>query len=120
MPPAPERRQAPRYTVSVEVTLNSEHNFFTGLTQDLSKSGVFIATPTLCPIGARVQVRLKLPTSTTPIDALTEVRWVRHHDLPGGGGKAGVGLMFLQMSPQAKQAVLAFLAKRDSIFFDAD
>jgi uncharacterized protein (TIGR02266 family) len=120
MPPQPERRRAPRYIVSVEVTLDSEHNFFTGLTQDLSKGGLFVATTTPCPIGARVQVRMKLPTSATPVDAMTEVRWVRHHDVPGGGGKAGVGLMFLQMSQQGKQAVLAFLARRESIFFDAD
>jgi len=120
MPPEEERRRTARYTVSVEVTLNSEHNFFTGLTQDLSGGGLFVATPTLCPIGARVQLRMTLPTSPVPIEAMTEVRWVRHHDVPGGGGKAGVGLMFLQMSPQAKQAVKAFLAKRESIFFDAD
>ena len=120
MPPEPERRRAPRYTVSVEVTLDSEHNLFTGLTQDLSGSGLFVATSTMCPIGARVQLRMKLPTSATPVDAMTEVRWVRHHDVPGGGGKAGVGLMFLQMSQQGKQAVLAFLARRESIFFDAD
>jgi len=120
MPAEQDRRRAPRFTVSVEVTLNSEHNLFTGLTQDLSGSGLFVATTTLCPIGARVQLRMRLPTSDAPIEALTEVRWVRHHDLPGGGGKAGVGLMFLQMTPQAKQAVLAFLAKRESIFFDAD
>jgi hypothetical protein len=51
---------------------------------------------------------------------MTEVRWLRTRDVPGGGGKAGVGLMFLQMSPQAKQAVMDFLAKRESLFFDLD
>jgi uncharacterized protein (TIGR02266 family) len=120
MSPPQDRRQVPRYTVAVEVTLDSEHNFYTGLTQDLSQGGLFVATPTLCPIGARVQVRMTLPTSREPIEALTEVRWLRTRDVPGGGGKAGVGLMFLQMSPQAKQAVKDFLAKRESLFFDAD
>jgi uncharacterized protein (TIGR02266 family) len=115
-----DRRQAPRYVVSVEITFDSEHNLFTGLTHDLSRGGVFVATTTLCRIGERVQVKLKLPTSPVPIEVLTEVRWVRTRDVPGDGGKAGLGLMFLQMSPQAKQAVLAFLDKRESIFFDAD
>ena len=120
MPSAQDRRQAPRYSVTVTVTFDSEHNFFTGLTQDLSHGGLFVATTCLCAIGERVQVKLTLPTSPVPIDALTEVRWVRMHDIPGGGGKAGLGLMFLQMSPQGKQAVKAFLAQRESIFFDAD
>ena len=32
----------------------------------------------------------------------------------------GMGLRFLQMSPQAKQAVSDFLSKRESLFFDED
>ena len=120
MPQANERRREPRYTVTVDVTFESEHNFYTGLTQDLSGSGLFVATTCLCPIGERVSVRMRLPTAKEPVDALTEVRWVRHRDVPGGGGKAGLGLMFVQMSPQARAAVKAFLAKRESIFFDAD
>lgn len=115
-----DRRLSPRYAVTVRVTFESEHNFFTGLTQDLSGGGLFVATPSLCPIGTRVQVRMHLPTSAEPLDVLTEVRWVRHQDVPGGGGKAGVGLMFVQMSPQAKAAVRAFLRQRESIFFDAE
>ena len=115
-----DRRRVPRYAVAVHVTFESEHNFFTGLTEDLSRGGLFVATPSLCPIGARVQVRMHLPTSAEPLDVLTEVRWVRDRDVPGGGGKAGVGLMFLQMSPKAKTAVKEFLKQRESIFFDAE
>ena len=120
MPTGNDRRIAPRFAVSVEVSLESEHNFYTGLTQDLSGGGLFVATTCICPIGARVQLKMKLPTLAEPIDAVTEVRWVRHRDVPGGGGKAGIGLQFLQMSPQAKKAVMEFLGKRESIFFDAD
>ncbi len=120
MSPTNERRREPRYTVTVDVTLDSEHNFFTGLTQDMSGSGLFVATNCLCPIGERVSLRMRLPTSKEPIDAITEVRWVRTRDVPGGGGKAGLGLKFVQMSPQGREAVKAFLAKRESIFFDAD
>jgi uncharacterized protein (TIGR02266 family) len=115
-----ERRHAPRYAVAVEVTLESEHNFFTGLTQDLSSGGLFVATTSRCPIGAQVHLRMTLPTSLTPIDVLTEVRWVRAYDLPDDAGKAGVGLKFLQLSPQAAQAVKAFLDQRESLFFDVD
>jgi uncharacterized protein (TIGR02266 family) len=120
MKPAQDRRQAPRYAVTVQVTFESEHNFFTGLTQDLSKGGLFVATPQMCPIGTRVKLRMILPTSSKPIDVLTEVRWLRTQDLSNEGGKAGVGLMFLQMSPEAAAAVQAYLAQRESIYFDAD
>ncbi len=120
MPQATERRAEPRFTVKVNVTFESEHNFFTGLTQDLSNSGLFIATPHICPIGTRVAVTLTLPTSPQPVQVLTEVRWLRTRDVPGDGGKAGLGLMFVQMSPQAKAAVKAFIARRETIFFDVE
>ncbi len=115
-----DRRQEPRYAVAVAVTLESEHNFYTGLTSDLSGGGLFVATHLIRPVGERIQLRLTLPTSREPIDALTEVRWVRSTALPGGGGEAGMGLQFLQLSLQAKDAIKAFLKQRDSLFFDVD
>ncbi len=120
MTPNQDRRHAPRFAVTVQVTLESEHNFFTGLTQDLSKGGLFVATPHMCPIGTLVKLRMVLPTANKPFDVLTEVRWLRPHDLSADGGKAGVGLMFVEMSSEARAAVLAFLKQRDSIYFDAD
>ncbi len=115
-----DRRQEPRYAVAVAVTLESEHNFYTGLTSDLSGGGLFVATHLIRPVGERIQLRLTLPNYREPIDAVTEVRWVRSTALPGGGGEAGMGLQFLQLSPQAKDAIKAFLKQRDSLFFDVD
>jgi hypothetical protein len=40
--------------------------------------------------------------------------------MPGGGGEAGMGLKFLQLAPQAKEAIKAFLKQRDSLFIDVD
>ena len=115
-----DRRLEPRYSVAVEVTLESEHNFYTGLTSDLSGGGLFVATHLIRPIGERISLRLTLPNYREPIDAITEVRWVRATALSGGGGEAGMGLQFLQLSPPAKEAIMAFLKRRDSLFFDVD
>lgn len=115
-----DRRTEPRFEVAVEVTFESEHNFYTGLTQDLSGGGLFVATHQLRPIGERIHLRFTLPSSKEPIEAVTEVRWVREKEVKGGGGDVGMGLQFLQLSPQAKEAVKLFLRKRDSLFFDVD
>ncbi len=115
-----DRRQEPRYSVAVEVTLESEHNFFTGLTANLSGSGLFVATREIRPVGARVNLRFTLPTFGEIIEALTEVRWVRPRAVSGGGGEEGMGLKFLQLSPKARLAIKAFLKQRESLFFDAD
>jgi uncharacterized protein (TIGR02266 family) len=115
-----DRRIEPRYAVAVSVTLESEHNFYTGLTSDLSGGGLFVATHLIRSVGERIQLRLTLPNYREPIDAITEVRWVRATAMSGGGGEAGMGLKFLQLTPQAKEAIKAFLKKRDSLFIDVD
>jgi uncharacterized protein (TIGR02266 family) len=115
-----DRRSEARFAVAVAVTMESEHNFYTGLTSDLSGGGLFVATHQIRPVGERIHLRFTLPTTRDPIDALTEVRWVRAAAVPGGGGEAGMGLQFLQLAPQAKEAIKAFLKKRDSLFFDVD
>ena len=106
--------------MAVKVTFESEHNFYTGLTHDLSGGGIFVATSQVQPVGELIHLLFTLPGATEPIDCITEVRWVRAHAIPGGGGETGMGLRFLRLSPEAKKAVQAFLAKRESIFFDVD
>jgi uncharacterized protein (TIGR02266 family) len=115
-----ERRQQPRFSVAVQVTMESEHNFYTGLTQDLSGGGLFVATHNIRPIGEEVHVHFTLPTSRDPIDAIAQVRWVRPTSVPGGGVEAGMGLMFIELGPQAREAVKAFLRQRESLFYDVD
>ena len=102
----------------MEVTFESEHNFYPGSAVDLGGGGLFVATNKIRPIGECVRVHLTLPTSSDPIDAIAEVRWLRTQALPRGGGQVGMGLMFLQLSPKGKAAVKAFLKLRESIVID--
>jgi type IV pilus assembly protein PilZ len=115
-----ERRQEVRHRIVVNVTFESEHNFYTGLTQDLSSSGLFVATNNLLPEGERIHLKFTLPTSADPIELIAEVRWTRRDAVRGGGGEAGMGLHFLSLSPRAKEAINAFLKRRDSLFVDVD
>lgn len=111
-----DRRSAPRYILKVEVTFESEHNFYTGLTQDLSGGGLFVATNVLRPIGEYIRVRFNLPGHSEFIDVVTVVRWVRGHNI--SDLEPGMGLQFTQLTQSAKQAVSEFLRRRDSIYFD--
>jgi len=108
-----ERRATPRHELTVEVTFESQHNFYTGISSDLSVGGLFVATDMLCPVGECVRVRFTLPGNTEVMDAITEVRWVRSVDVTGG--ERGMGLQFLQMSARTKQAVNEFAIKRDAL-----
>ena len=110
-----ERRAMPRHEVTVEVTFESEHNFYTGITQDLGSGGLFVATQVLRPIGTCVRVRFTLAGNPDRLDAITEVRWVREKDT--ADGEAGMGLQFIQMSAKTKLAVKAFAEKRDALVY---
>jgi type IV pilus assembly protein PilZ len=113
-----DRRGNPRFELQVEVGLATEDNFYTGLTQDLSGGGLFVATHQIREVGERIKITLSLPGQPQPFEIVTEVRWVRGTALSKGAGSPGMGLRFLQMSPQAKRAVRAFLHQRESIYYD--
>lgn len=115
-----DKRVTPRYQVKVEVGLQTESNFYTGLTQDLSGGGVFVATHQTRDVGEHIKVLLTLPGQKETFEILTEVRWVRSTTFSRSVEDPGMGLRFLQMSPQAKKAVTEFLARRESLFFDED
>jgi len=100
--------------------MQTDSNFYTGLTQDLSGGGVFVATHQIRSVGERIKVVLSVPGHAEPFEILTEVRWVRDTSLSRSSDEPGMGLRFLQMSPQAKNAVADFLTKRESLFFDED
>jgi uncharacterized protein (TIGR02266 family) len=123
--PAPrgaERRTSPRVELELEVTLESDSNFYTGLTQDISSGGIFVSTHQLRRIGEHVMVKFKLPGSATPIAVESEVRWLREagpiHDHRSVDYPPGMGLRFLTLSSESRLAIAAFLKARDSIFYD--
>jgi uncharacterized protein (TIGR02266 family) len=113
---AEQQRIHPRVEIQVEVTMESDHNFYTGLSSNVSEGGLFVATHVAPPLGTRLLVRFALDGSPDPIDAVGEVRWLREarsSDFP-----SGFGLAFLQISDEALARVVEFVAGRDSIFYE--
>jgi uncharacterized protein (TIGR02266 family) len=115
-----ERRSEPRIELEVEVGLETDNNFYTGLTQDISSGGLFIATSVLYQVGEHIRVRFSLPGQSQPIAAETEVRWVRDPRMMKTDSPQGVGLRFISLPDEAQQEITQFLARRDSLFYDVD
>jgi uncharacterized protein (TIGR02266 family) len=109
-------RLHPRVEIQVEVTMESDHNFFTGLSSNVSEGGLFVATSALPPLGTRLVVRFALDGQPEHIDAVGEVCWVR--DARSADFPAGFGLRFLKISDEALDRVAHFVAMRDSIFYE--
>ena len=110
------RREHSRFSVDLDVTVGSDHNFYAGFAENLSAGGVFIATHKLKPVGSKIELRINLPDSVT-VQALGEVRWIRvfneHSDTP-----PGMGVRFLEIDETCVAAISGFLARRDPLFFD--
>jgi uncharacterized protein (TIGR02266 family) len=113
-----ERRTSPRAEVDIAISMQSDHNFYTGLTQDISTGGLFVATHRLRNVGDHVSVTFTLPGSTERIAVDTEVRWIRSLPHPTADAPVGMGLRFVNLSPQAKASIATFLRQRDSLFYD--
>lgn len=118
-PVEPQQRAAERHNVEVSVDLESDSNFYTGLTQNISAGGLFIATHQIKRVGDRVHLKFSLPGSSRAIECDTEVRWIRENSsLHRTDGASGMGVRFIDMSPDDAQAIQAFIESRESLFYD--
>jgi uncharacterized protein (TIGR02266 family) len=110
------RREHSRFSVDLDVTVGSDHNFYAGFAENLSAGGVFIATHNLKPVGSKIELSVNLPEGVQ-VRAAGEVRWIRvfneQSDMP-----PGMGVKFLDVDGGAVAAINAFLARRDPLFFD--
>jgi uncharacterized protein (TIGR02266 family) len=114
---ADTRRAHERAPLSLDVTLDGEHNFFTGLTENISEGGLFVATHQLRDAGAQIAIEFTLPTRKEPIRAKCEVRWVRIYS-ETSDAPPGMGLRFLDLSEEDKAAISHFVTRRSPIFWD--
>lgn len=114
-----EARATIRHSVHVEVDLFSEHNFWSGLTMNMSEGGLFVATHHTLPLGVRVMLNMTLPTDDLePIVAIAEVRWTRAYseqdDIP-----PGLGLQFVDLDPRSLSRIRRFVTTlRTPLLFD--
>ena len=60
-----------------------------------------------------------LPGSPATISVNTEVRWIRENSLLHRfDGSTGMGVRFIDLSPEASAAIQGFLESRESLYYD--
>jgi len=112
-----EARAYRRLCLELEVSLESDSNFYMGLTENLSDGGIFVATHAIQPIGTVVAITLRLPTRVKPLALGGRVRWVREF-VDGLEGPPGMGIEFVTISEENSRAIREFLMARTPLFFD--
>lgn len=129
--PADDRRRDPRYMLSLSVTLQGDNNFYTGLSEDISDGGVFIATHRVLPVGTPVVLWFTTPDSDAPCAVSGTVRWIREPAALAGAQnnfgpdkgappsiRAGMGVQFHDVPDATRRAIRAFMQCRRPEFFE--
>jgi uncharacterized protein (TIGR02266 family) len=111
-----EHRRAERVPLEVEVTLESDHNFFTGVTSNISDGGIFVATPHPPPVGSEVGFELLLGGERFLI--MGTVCWLRDERAASPGAPAGCGVRFGALEDGAMEAIHRFTEVRDTDFYE--
>lgn len=116
--PRMERRGEARASVYANVDVHSEHNFWSGLTMNMSEGGLFVATHNVVPVGAVLVLHLTLAQDKEPLIMLAEVRWTRAYsgqeDVP-----PGLGLQFVDADDASLAKIRQFVATiREPLFFE--
>jgi uncharacterized protein (TIGR02266 family) len=112
-----EPRHHERHSVEIEITLLSDSQFYTGLTENLSEGGVFVATHALRTKGTLLIIVFSLPDSPEPIRVLGEVRWVREYS-PQSDVHPGMGVRFVSLRKDDAARINKFIEYRPPILFD--
>lgn len=107
-PTGGERRAEQRQDVDLDVGLGSAQKFYSGMAENLSTHGIFIATHALKLVGESLDIRLFLAEQSHPLQVSAIVRWTRafraDRDLP-----PGMGLSFTDLPSAEAKAITAFL-----------
>lgn len=114
----PQRRH-PRVPFQVEITVESDHNFYTGFTQNISEGGLFIATPKLLPVGTKIAFTFRVDATTEPVSVYGVVRWLRESSRLTEDAPPGMGVQFSDLPPAIEDRINQFIRRqRDTIFYD--
>ena len=112
------RRIATRHDLKVEVSGQSDHQFFTGFSENISTGGLFIATYQTLPLGTTFQLSFSVPGVDRQFECKCEVRWVREHDAETPHAVPGVGVNFLELTASDEQILDTILGRVDTMFYD--
>jgi len=103
--------------IELDVTLQSESNFYMGLTERLPSAGLFIATHMVRPVGTQVHVALRLAVSDRLVHARGVVRWIREFS-ERTEAPPGMGVWFEILDAEDMAAIEEFLKLRTPLFFE--
>jgi len=110
------RRSTNRVELKAQVTVSSETNFFTGLSENISEGGVFISSLAPPDLGTVIDTEISTGEGGQAIKVSAEVMWIRTEQ----GQPVGCGCRFLNVDEVTAARLKDFIARggREPLFYD--
>ncbi len=118
LPNPADQRTSKRVEMAAEVTIDGEHNFYYGLSENISEGGLFVNTYQLLELGSELELLFTLPGHHTPLSVRAKVQWVREHSFLNKELPPGLGLQFVDPSAELLELVRRFIVQREPTFYE--
>jgi type IV pilus assembly protein PilZ len=103
-----ERREHQRFDASIAVDYASGDTFLFAYLTNISEMGIFIRTEKPLTVGTRLRLRFHVDDSD-PLVLDGEVTWINPFRPNGENINPGMGLRFIQLSPERREQVVALV-----------
>jgi type IV pilus assembly protein PilZ len=104
---AENERAEERFSATLKVSYDSYNEFITEYTKDVSKGGIFINTKRHHEVNEIVDLSLVVPGIDKPLVIKGEVIHIKIQNVPDED--AGVGIKFIEIDPESRKALIAFM-----------
>ena len=111
-------RVVQRFSIDTDIGFQSESNFYTGFTEDISEGGLFLATYDCRPLGSMLCINFTLPNGEL-VTAEGVVRWIREYNRNTPDMTPGMGVQFTSLAEEHRAAINRFLTQREPLFYEA-
>lgn len=103
--------------VNTMLNMNTEHQFYSGFSENVEEGGIFVATFDPKPMDSKVLVNFKLPGGR-PVTARGVVHFVREYNPMIPDMAPGMGVRFTDLLPSDKAAIEEYVQQRAPMFYD--
>jgi uncharacterized protein (TIGR02266 family) len=116
--PSDPRRSVQRRAIEADIGFQSDTNFFTGFSEDISAGGIFVATFDTKPLGSKMLINFTLPDGHL-VSTDGVVRWVREYNDTTPDVEPGMGVQFVDLNQHDQLAINDFITQREPMFYEA-
>jgi type IV pilus assembly protein PilZ len=119
-PSGAERREHQRFDTSIAVDYASGETFLFAYLQNISEMGIFIRTDHPAVIGTRLRLRFHSDAEEHPLTLDGVVTWINPLRASGDNLNPGMGVRFMELSPDKREQVVSLVRTVAYLHDDAD